>query len=878
MKKRRIIMTTQICLILLVLGIGSKCTTVQGEPLDKQVAIPLPVQAHHSSQSLPEKSPQITLTAESARLENSFFQVDLTLDKGLLITGIINKFVNQNILNSPSRLFLVQYGQNVIGNDKYRLKDSSVQESGAERVLHTTWQCTEASLELNLDIKIGGFAELTCEVSIRNTDPNEKIFAVTCPFLEHIQIGSQVSDDSLFFPSETGICGSVDYDLREIYGYSSVMQVMNVFDPVVGGGIYTYAKDKTGTPKIVIIRRQSLENTEPPKHNHIWYQNQDIGDVFDNKPSSAMAFRHLEYQLKSGESAQLTEMVIGIHQGDWHESLRQYSQWAHTWYRKEFPTPKWYMDTYSYLSGHPFAGLHLLSGKPADPAGAQGGFWDPVKKEYTYSRQMGRGEENCLMEFAMWDNYKTNPPNLSLEEVNKFYSGDVIAAFQFGDYDYSVERGGLEQFRNEIGRIHDKKGRFLLYSYPEACWQGCRIGKLHGKEWACMSAPGKYSTRFTTAETGWNLCIYHPDFRKWFSEMIAVKVKELGTDGFRQDVLSYMFPCFNSEHPHYNGSVRSALPAYELGRLQDSTQRAVRAISPEKVVTTEHAGSDYLTQFSDGFLTQNIAMFAHEALAPFRGFNQYKLCFMRFYFPEIKTFLQGISPSEEAVKIGLFNAVGLAIMPPEGVLVFDSIRENGDAVNSLMPPEPMIDTLVENVYANYFPGPNKKVWTVYNRSGKKVDQPLISVLFKEGVHYIEVLKDISVTTQRDGNSVKLSVPVENEEVICIAELPNVAVAEISDGCIEVTIDSKYTKKTVARETANDIFNITEKADESNKDISLQVVYGQDLPGQRQILTIDKGKDKVKTPKIPSGTQKTIIKVMNGYYLLDEIIVLPEKEK
>jgi len=400
---------------------------------------------------------------------------------------------------------------------------------------------------------------------------------------------------------------------------------------------------------------------------------------------------------------------------------------------------------------------------------------------------------------------------------------------------------------------------------------------LHGKEWACMSEPGKYSTRFTTAETGWNLCLYHPDFRKWFSETIAVKVKELGADGFRQDVFSYMFPCFNSGHSHYNGSVRSSLPAQELNNLLRSTQSAMRAISPEIVATTEHAGSDYLTQFSDGFLTQNISMFANEALTPFRGFNQYKLCFMRFYFPETKTFLQGIAPSEEAVKTGLFNAVGLAIMPPEGALAFDSIRENGDAVNSLISPEPMIDTLVEHVYANYFPGPDKKVWTVYNRSGKKVDQPLISVPFKEGVHYIEVLNDLSVTAQRSGNRVELSVPVESEEVICIAELPNVVTAEISGECIEVTIDSKYTKRAAVQETAYEIFNITAKA-ESNNDISLQVACGQDLPGQRQVLTIDKGKDKVKTPKIPSGTQKTIIKVMNGYYLLDEIIVLHGKVK
>ena len=866
MKKRKIFKTTRIGFVPLMIVICLGCAVAQNVPLDEQPAIPLPVQVQHRGRSLPQQSPQITLTNGIICLENSFFKVDMTTNNGLLVTDVFNKFIDQNILSSPSRLFLVQHNQHVIDNDKYRLTDSSVEKSGMDRILHTTWQCTEASLRLNLDIKIDASAEVTCKVSIKNEEPNEEIFGITCPFLENIQIGSEVSDDFLFFPSESGICGSVDYDLREMYGYSCTMQVMNVFDPVVGGGIYTHVRDKTGTPKIVIMRRQSLENVKPPRHNHIWYKNQDIGDVFDNKPGSAMAFRHLEYQLKSGGLAQLPEMVIGIHQGDWHTSLRQYSKWVHTWYRKDFPTPKWYMDTYSYLSGHPLKGLHLMSNKPVDPAGAKGGFWNPVTKEYTYSRQMGLEDENSLMEFAYWWDYKAEP-NQPDDNAN------LIKNFQYGDYDYPTRRGGLEPFREEIGRIHDKNGRFILYTYPTACWKESRIGKLHGQEWACMSEPGTYSNRYTVAEDGWNFCLYNPGFRKWTSQLMATKVKELGTDGYRQDVLSYMFPCFNAEHEHYDGSIRSAVPVEELAKLQYSTQRAMRAIGPEIVATTEHAGSEYLTQFSDGFLTQNISMFVHEALTPFRGFNQYKICFIRFYFPETKTFLQGLSPAEEAVKIALFNAVGLAVMPPKGALVSDLIRENGDAFNSLMFPEPLVDTLVEHVYANYFPGPDKKVWTVYNRSDKKVDKPLLSVPFKKGVHYVEVLNDVPVTTHRRGNRIELSVPVESEEVICIAELPNVITTKMSGGSIEVAIDSKYMKGSAVKQTANDIFNITANADASDNDISLQIAYGQDLPGQRQVLTIDKGKNKVKMPKRPSGTKKTIIKMMKDYYLLDEIVVL-----
>lgn len=802
--------------------------------------VPLPLKAKRRVTPLPERSPTVTLAAGTAVLENQYYRYDLALSHGPVITALVNKYIGATIIDGQSRLFLIQRGKQVFSNDGYKLLAASVESSGSDRILHVTYRAGEAPLEIDLALRVGQTPELACQATLKNQGEKEDVVGVTCPILEHLRIGDKVEDDVIFYPSETGMCGSVDYDLRAIYGYSLWMQVMDVFDPAVGGGIYAYAKDSTGTPKILMAYRRSVANKKPRVHDNVWYENQNPGDIYDKQPGSALAFRHLECQLKPGETAALPEMVVGVHQGDWHDPLRSYSTWAHRWYKKEFPTPQWYMDTYALLSGHPFAGLHLLS-RQADLSKAGGGFWDPEQKAYRYSRQMGIAEENSLMEFAMWHEYQTQKPKMALDEVYQEYNGDIISAFILGNNDYPVDRGGLEPLRQEISGIHTKGGRFLLYSYPEAISGRSRVFQAHGKAWAAMSAPNTYATRFTAEGKGWNYCIYLPAFQDWFSQMMSAKVTETGSDGFRQDVLSYMFPCFNPAHPHYRGTLRSALPAGELNQLLRSTQAAMRAIGLDRIATTEHAGSDYLTQHSDGYLAQNMAWFTDPAFNSFRGFNQYKLCFMRFYFPEVKEFMSGITPVETAVKTGLFNASGLAIMPPAGALVFDSIRENGDAVNSLIPPEPYVDTLLEHVYANYFPGPAKTLWTLWNRSGKNLDQPLLEVPFKTGVHYVEVLNDLPVKAETNGKTVRLSVPVKDDDVICIIEVPVVIATKVTGDLIAVSVTA-------------------------SGDYTLQVAGDKDRPGNRQCVKLIGGKASLKK------TGKTVIKLMKDYYLIDEVIV------
>jgi hypothetical protein len=154
---------------------------------------------------------------------------------------------------------------------------------------------------------------------------------------------------------------------------------------------------------------------------------------------------------------------------------------------------------------------------------------------------------------------------------------------------------------------------------------------------------------------------------------------------------------------------------------------------------------------------------------------------------------------------------------------------------------------LEGVYANYFGGASKKLWTVYNRSGKKLDQPLIEVAHKDKVRYVEVFHDEPVSVVRKGDRVQLQTPVDNEEVVCIVELPEMANVLVKGATAEIRLRAK-----------------------ADQGYTLHVACGDDLPGRRQMVPLKGGTAKVALPD--PLTKKTIVKVMKDYYLVDEIVL------
>ncbi|MBI3920923.1 MAG: hypothetical protein HY318_05835, partial [Armatimonadetes bacterium] len=187
-------------------------------------------------------------------------------------------------------------------------------------------------------------------------------------------------------------------------------------------------------------------------------------------------------------------------------------------------------------------------------------------------------------------------------------------------------------------------------------------------------------------------------------------------------------------------------------------------------------------QFIDGSLIKTF-----ESTQPeYTDYDLYCLHFVRFYFPEIK-YVEWGSTFADGARRAFFNGVGYMrgdlnetkdpfsgkVMTPQDQLAYLTMTskimsDNTDAFASLQP-EPLVPTLLSKVYANRFPGKGQTIWTLYNRSGRDVDQEAIEVKHVAGARYLDLVHGKELSPKIKGEKAVLRVSLNNGEVTAVAQ-------------------------------------------------------------------------------------------------------------
>ncbi len=785
--------------------------------------IPIPPAPKVLAKEIDQTEPSVEINGGDAYLENGFLRCHIDMKSGH-ITSLFNKYTESEMLHKESRLFVINAQGTDVQGDKYRLIRSKKIKGTDNEGIEIVWQNKVNQFLVKLELLIDRNSPyISMSLNATNTGKELLTLGITAPLIEHIRIGDKVEDDYHFFPMMTGWSGKLPVRIRQTYGHLAWMQLLSVFDPVVGGGVFTYTRDKEGVPKNLIVNKRNLPNEDPVKNSTSAYSDEDPGDIFSKLPGTAMAIRHFRYELKADKSCQIPVAVIGVSHGDWHDSFNSYKKWVSSWFNKSYEMPQWFRDNYNYISRHP-------------PV-----FMNESENRYVYAEKMGPNEIDAMSEWAFWWDYS--------EEFAKTISSEhTVTKHNDGDYDYNVARGGLPALRDEIGRIHENGGRIQLYTLPVGLWEGSRIGKAHGAQWGRKSSNGNYTHEWVMPGRGYNACLYVSGWQDFFSERMATVIEESGADSYRLDVAAALFPCYNEDHDHYDGTPRSSTSASKMGEFLQKCSDLARKANPDATVMAEHAGSEYMSQYIDGYLTQqfreNVPFFAQ-----FRGMNAYNLVFMRFLLPEVKVIVFGFE-EEDGGKRAFFNAVG----QDRGAASSSAIRymtrthrvliENGDAVNTLHP-EPLIPTLQEGLMANAFPGESKRLWTLYNPNDDAIEGDLLEVETQQLVHYVEALEDTPLKFRHSGDKTIISGSVEPKEVISIVELPKRLNAGVIGNELKVKI-SDY-----------------------EGDMRLEYYVGPDDLHKKFDADIKSGIARATI----ENHGKVIVKLYQGKYLLDQAIVL-----
>jgi len=557
---------------------------------------------------------------------------------------------------------------------------------------------------------------------------------VVFPVLGPVNLGGALSDVSYFFPWRTGIAGRVDCRLRSEYGSLAWMQVVAFFDRQAGRGLYLFPRDSGGLFKGIQLRKNNRAEGVPfVDHSELVLPQFEPAFPLDAGAGAGVAYHYMPRPVPASGRLAFPPVEVGFAPGGWKDALSAYGAWARTWFRK-VRTPWWFQRAFTVNPAH-----------PAD-------FWSPAENRYTQSGTIDPRSD--IVQWYKWEQYTDRSADPGLSQMEDMQPGDFL---------YNSDRGGLETFRAEIGKIRDKGTRFTVYINHRFCSKDSQTGQIYGPAWAAEYSPGNPG-HYLHPEDKWVMPFYGPD--RWVDHLAGVcrrLVRDTGMDGVYLDELSIAFPDFKADRAAQYGP-EAPVPVPLIAQAVTKVRDAMRAENPEAVVYVEHAASDYMAQFTDGSWMQTY----YDTAFPF-AFDHYdtdSLVYFRFVFPEFKLAQWG--DSRDGPNRCFFNGIG---SPYYQITDFHRIlHENADAFTGWQP-EPLVATARERLLANRFPAEGKTVYTLYNRTGTAENEMALPVEPRPGRHYVDLRHGWPLDYEDTGGRRWVRVRLENGQVTAVADLP-----------------------------------------------------------------------------------------------------------
>jgi hypothetical protein len=754
------------------------------------------------------------------RLESAGLACQWDAAAGLAWRQLVNKPRGVPLLyesgNSP--LFIV------LGKDFYCdsrdciIEDVRINGGDVRRSAELSLRHQQSGLTFRLGASLAAGEDLRLWLRVRNNGAEARRLQMVFPIVGRVRTDGTFRGLRYFYPWRSGIVGDVDAYLMNEYGNLAWMQVMCAFDPASGAAFSLFPRDSTGEVKGLVLKKQSPESGPTVRHCEVILQEEvPSAEPLDFDQGLGMACYALPRIVAPGGDIELPEASLSVYGGDWKPALRDYARWLHTWYR-HVATPGWFRDCFGYVPCHP-------------PF-----YYSYERNKYVCADKL-RGNEH-IFQWAFWDDYTHNP------EAPACYLDPRV--YRPGDFDVNRQRGGLPTFCEEIRRLREQGSRFTLYMDHRFCWSGTKTYDAHAKDWTAHYRPGAPGVYRTPDEAC--MCFLEPD--AWAEHVAATcgrLVRDAGPDGIYLDELNIAFPCYNPAHRHYRDGVWPVSTPL-LARHVTAARDAMRRENPEAILMTEHAGSDYMSQFVDGSWVQTY----YRDGFPFaeKYFDAESLHYFRFVCPEFK--LAEWGANSDGSRRCLFNGIGFIGHDYGGAAdVLQTLRENGDAFATLQP-EPHVATLVEGLLANRFPVDGKLVYTLYNKSGALVAGEAIEVESLPGGHWVECLSDVDVGAQPAGEGrQRLSLNLQTGSVACVSRLHRLLSVE-RIGATAVTV-------TVSR-----------KAPAARLVAYLDTDTG--LPADGREVKVSNAMVVVDVDQLFGRRGKLILKLLAGSYLVDEAII------
>jgi len=718
-----------------------------------------------------EVEPSCTIADGVATLETAGLRAVFSTEPTLALESLHVAEVDRDVLARPeaTHLFRIKVGEEVFG-----CRDCTVREiEPVEGGFATTLAVGDTGLTARLTAATHE-DELALSLQVENQSDGPVDFYVSFPHLSGIELSQDPGDDYYLFPMYGGVIADSETLLRSCYGNNTAWwQMIDLFSPERGGGMYLRCDDPTGLLKFPALRKGIAPPVEFTWQNTTTRMREEMTwfDALEPDPGIGLCLDYARRTRASGEDFEVPAVAIGSHAGDWRPALERYVRWAReAWGTRPYPsafTDRWYID----------------------PTGWSGQLVD----ENGFTLEAIRENVDIAELMSWWKWGELGPWNTPLDQVKeqcgeRFYNfrkssflvepvtGRTMYTKNRGDYKYYEPWGGKDALRDYIDRIRDMGVLPTFYIEGVLACATTDVAKQHARDqavidpdWAnpqsqhwCPKVPGDYTGQWGS----YQMCSDAQFWPDYLAETVARVCRDTGIDGVRLDEYGHGgWVCYNDRHSHI-----FAEPGHNAW-LQ-ATQRSCRLVHEAMdevrnglVLMTEYPGNDHLCSTLEG------ALFHESSAGHVSPVRPVPCNLFRFYFRHCKPFEIARPEHELKQEWALFNATatfsGSARHRPE---VHATLRENTDVFEGEAM-EPLVPTLVPLVYANRFQGAGKVIWTLFNATGHTVEEPLLPVEPDADHRYINLLTGEELEPVEADGGHGLSLRMRRNTAAVIARLP-----------------------------------------------------------------------------------------------------------
>ncbi len=776
-------------------------------------------------------TPTCTISGKTLTLDNGRLRARFETDGKLRLVSLYNAITRTEMVRQPDAVWLFA----VMTGDKWRAGSrdfalKSIKSTATGFVAELT--AAEPALAATLTATVDGEG-LRLSLKLVNTGPAAVDFKLSFPHLAGLAVSEQAARDYYYYPWGGGIFSDCGTLIRRGYGdHEALYQVMDLYSPQRGGGMYLRLDDSEGWHKILSLRKvvPGAAEANGDALVGVKYRVREeyrTPSPLEVVPGTGLSTEYLRRTRPPGGAFAPAEAVLAAHAGDWHTAMASYAEWAHqVWQWRPYPSRL--KSVHNMMAAGWGQGILFKDGKYRTDIiqEAKPGFthtqtdcielmswwdWSPLGPFSTPFDQLGKVLTPA--QIKGWEHYFVNDP----------VTGQKMWNNQPGDYSgYNERFGGLPAFRQAVKTYQELGALTTLYTDPFRLDENCPIGRAHGKEWCVVNQEGKLSTGYEV----FNPCHDLPAVRQWVAETMGRVMRETGADGIRLDEYGHRgWACYSPDHKHtYQepGITQWQKATAEATRM---VHEAMDKVRPGLVLTTEHPGYDYLMQYLDGCITYDFTVMA----TPLRPLE----CnLQRFYFPECKAYELDHRGADPGDKKKFWNAVeSFGRYYPTAY--YTILNENEDAYQGRSC-TPLLYTPgnAPGIYVNRFSAGDKHLYHLYNASGFTFDGIALAVKLNEGQHLVDMLtgEELDYTFMPNTDLVYMRAYLPRKDVGCIAQLTRRLEATRTGQRLQVQVSTLPTAGTlvVADRDGRALLTQPAKAGGNEMDLSKLPVAGTPL--------------------------------------------------